>query len=526
MAMLFFYFFYNYNQQSKRLIESENRKKEIIADQVRNLLLLFDQSNNEIEQRINEEVIEISNRLMAECNRDSSLFTTRDIDSFVLSHGVDTSILDVYFFNRDYKVFKSTYKKDIGLDFKSFGDRYIKFLDSVIELGVCYPERTSVELSTGIARKYSYHSTKNKKYILEMGYTAPAFSRMQNLLISRIDSISANFPEIKKISLFLGAEIFPTWDKKAVLKKEHQKTFIEVFKTGKSIELMEEENGSEITYTYIPIEMAGGMMHDGWVIQIISDDSKKKELLYNEVKNIIFLALLTLIPLLIVIYYGTGKITKPVKSLMEKVSIIRNGNLNERAEIIGSNEIAELSGHFNSMVGELEESYNNLDRKVKDRTKELQLQKEIVEEKQKEIVDSINYAKRIQDAILPDEKEFTAVFKEAFVLLKPKDIVSGDFYWITQKNEFVFYATADCTGHGVPGGFMSMLGSSFLNEIVMERNILEPAEILNELREKVISALKQSATLVKIKTEWTLFYRDIILKKMNWFILPLIMIFT
>ena len=135
----------------------------------------------------------------------------------------------------------------------------------------------------------------------------------------------------------------------------------------------------------------------------------------------------------------------------------------------------------------------------------------LIEEKNREITDSINYAKRIQSAILPDEKEFTKIFKEAFVLLKPKDIVSGDFYWIAEIQagvvenispptsaanfRYIFIATADCTGHGVPGGFMSMLGSSFLNEIVLEKNIIEPAEILNELREKIISALKQTGTV-------------------------------
>ncbi|MFZ5553082.1 MAG: tetratricopeptide repeat protein [Bacteroidota bacterium] len=122
-------------------------------------------------------------------------------------------------------------------------------------------------------------------------------------------------------------------------------------------------------------------------------------------------------------------------------------------------------------------------------------QKAIVEEKQKEIVDSINYAKRIQNAILPDEKDFASLFTDAFVLFKPKDIVSGDYYWVTEKKSFIFYATADCTGHGVPGGFMSMLGNSFLNEIVMEKNISEPSAILNELRDKVIAALKQTGNV-------------------------------
>ncbi len=119
------------------------------------------------------------------------------------------------------------------------------------------------------------------------------------------------------------------------------------------------------------------------------------------------------------------------------------------------------------------------------------LQKKMVEAKNKEVFDSINYAKKLQDAIFPPENVLHMTLKDHFILYEPKDIVSGDFYWVAQKGNYVFYATADCTGHGVPGGFMSMLGTTMLNEIVNEKNITEPAEILNLLREKIVQVLNQ-----------------------------------
>ncbi len=123
---------------------------------------------------------------------------------------------------------------------------------------------------------------------------------------------------------------------------------------------------------------------------------------------------------------------------------------------------------------------------------EITRQKDIVEEKQKEIIDSINYAKRIQQAVLTGDDVWGKVSKDYFILFKPKDIVSGDFYWAynTPNNRSVF-ALADCTGHGVPGGFMSMLGNSFLNEIVIENKIFKADAILNKLRSKIINALEQ-----------------------------------
>jgi tetratricopeptide (TPR) repeat protein len=118
-------------------------------------------------------------------------------------------------------------------------------------------------------------------------------------------------------------------------------------------------------------------------------------------------------------------------------------------------------------------------------------QKVLVEEKNKDITDSINYAKRIQEAILPSSGYLGSLFKESFILFKPKDIVSGDFYWFSEKNGIRLIAAVDCTGHGVPGAFMSMIGNAFLNEIVNEKDITSPSLILSELREMIIGSLKQ-----------------------------------
>lgn len=122
---------------------------------------------------------------------------------------------------------------------------------------------------------------------------------------------------------------------------------------------------------------------------------------------------------------------------------------------------------------------------------EVEQQKLFLEIKNKEILDSITYAKSIQEAILPNEKMMRDILKEYFILFRPRDIVSGDFYWAIEKNNKTFIAVADCTGHGVPGAFMSMLGVSLLNEIVMERGVEDPASIMEILRARVIQALKQ-----------------------------------
>lgn len=132
-----------------------------------------------------------------------------------------------------------------------------------------------------------------------------------------------------------------------------------------------------------------------------------------------------------------------------------------------------------------------LEEKVRERTAEVVRQKNEIAMQKKEIEDSIIYAKRIQNAILPKPDKTKEMLPDHFILFRPRDIVSGDFYWINNKEDKIVIVAADCTGHGVPGAFMSMLGVSFLNEIVNKKNIKKANDVLNELRDYVISTLAQ-----------------------------------
>lgn len=150
-----------------------------------------------------------------------------------------------------------------------------------------------------------------------------------------------------------------------------------------------------------------------------------------------------------------------------------------------------------------------LETTVKERTKEIIDQKEEIEKQRDEIeqnsvlirqknlaiTDSIQYAKRIQLASLPDAKQMIASLGDAFIFYRPKDIVSGDFYAFAKTDQHsVIVATADCTGHGVPGAFMSLIGTNLFNQIVKEKKIFQPAEILHHLNDGIMQALKQNET--------------------------------
>ena len=118
-------------------------------------------------------------------------------------------------------------------------------------------------------------------------------------------------------------------------------------------------------------------------------------------------------------------------------------------------------------------------------------QKKVVEEKNKEILDSINYARRIQYTLLAHEEFLKENLPSHFVLFKPKDIVSGDYYWAAKKNNLFYFACCDSTGHGVPGAFMSLLNIGFLNEAITEKGISEPHAIFNYARERLINSISK-----------------------------------
>lgn len=116
---------------------------------------------------------------------------------------------------------------------------------------------------------------------------------------------------------------------------------------------------------------------------------------------------------------------------------------------------------------------------------EIERQREELEYKNKNITDSLVYASYIQQALLPSETYFKKVLRESFIYYNPKEIVSGDFYWISENNNKVFVVAADCTGHGVPGAFMSMIGVELLNKIIIDQKVEKPSDVLTVLRQGI-----------------------------------------
>ncbi|MBR2199527.1 MAG: SpoIIE family protein phosphatase [Bacteroidales bacterium] len=189
------------------------------------------------------------------------------------------------------------------------------------------------------------------------------------------------------------------------------------------------------------------------------------------------------------------RITALYDELRSRTSASQAAATSNVAQII---DIERLSAEQKKLEAEQEELSNrnrqlwDISVSIEKERQHIQILKNEIEGKHREVTSSIQYAKLIQDAVLPSLEILRESFQDGFLFWRPRDIVSGDFYWMKRIGDTVIFTVADCTGHGVPGAFMSMLGVAFLNEICVDFNPeTHPAQILEQLRHKVITTLKQ-----------------------------------
>jgi serine phosphatase RsbU (regulator of sigma subunit) len=173
---------------------------------------------------------------------------------------------------------------------------------------------------------------------------------------------------------------------------------------------------------------------------------------------------------------------------------IGKGNLKVHYDKLSDNDV--LGNALINMRNSLKLYSEDMENQVRERTIEVMEKGLKLQLAYKEIKDSISYAKRIQESILPADDMITKTFGNSFVFYKPKDIVCGDFYWFAQKGDEAVIAAIDCTGHGVPGALMTVIGNSLLNQIVNFSDVTDPAKILTQLDRKLHETLKQHGGVV------------------------------
>jgi serine phosphatase RsbU (regulator of sigma subunit) len=365
------------------------------------------------------------------------------------------------------------------------------FLQAIFKKGKFFNETFTMEYRTAKARKYTYQPTLDGKYIIEIG----AYSKQVNDIIMAIEDAKAELKKetegIVDIELFLFADFPFSLNQKALKIPRQDDILIKTFHDRDTKSLFEHVGDKWYQYEYIYNERSTlkGIpisLYKGSVIRIILDRTTQKALFRTEAIRFLFVFVFTLGIIGFLIYRKTKVITLPLKKLVENVNSVISGSLMERAEVTGNNEITILAKQFNNMVENIE---------IKN--KALIEKKAEIETIHSDLTASIKYAKYIQTAILTQKDQLDLYLKDYFILFKPCDIIGGDFYWVTNFEKKTIISAADCTGHGVPGALMSMLGVAFLNEIVNKESITLPEVILNQLRIEVIRSLQQKVEIGK-----------------------------
>ncbi len=494
---------FNYYHTLKILDESNTSKNNIISDGIQKVLEFQDNAFELMEVHLAPIMEEYSSILVNEIFRNTENIEHADLVQIRRDLDMDPNYADIYIINQEGTIINTTFEKDRGLNLFQFGEEHKNFLINVMEGGEFVNERFAIEGQTKRPKKYTYQPTLDGKYIIQIGFYSEQADEIISLIEEAKSEIITKQESIVDVELFYMADIIFSLNVNAV--DYFPELLEETFRNKDVDNWVVREGEKNLSYRYLYLERENSDLYQGSVIRIISDHSGEIALLRREAIKFLVIFGVTLLVVLLLIYRKTKVVVFPVKKLAENVVRITHGHLNERAEVIGNNEITSLSIEFNKMIAQLESYTNELEQKVKERTAEIQQQKEEIEaqrdsiqeqkieiEAQKELIlDSIHYAKRIQTAILPPDEFVHALFDNIFILYKPKDIVSGDFYWLAQEEGLLFIAAVDCTGHGVPGAFMSIVGSNQLNYALNVKNARTAGEMLEELNDGVTDTLRE-----------------------------------
>ncbi|MCF8380520.1 MAG: SpoIIE family protein phosphatase [Bacteroidales bacterium] len=517
----------NYQNTKAILINSSENESLIITDEIRHIHEMQDMALDILEVQLDNKMREYSDRLIKDYFKNTNQIEQIDLNTVRLELGMIPESEDIYIINRQGIIVNTTFENDRNLNLFNFGTEHKELIENVFESENYLSERFAIEDKTRRIKKFTYQPTLDGKYIVELGIYSTQADTLIQTVKDRLNNISNKKGSIESVELFIGSDNPFSLNRNAKLEPDHLAIYKSVLETKNKIILHEKKAKKRLQYEYIYMVRKNTDLYKESVIRIVSDKGPEINSLRLELLKFFVIFGATILIVIIMLYRKTRVITDPIKLLVEKVNRISNGHLDERAEIIGNNEIASLSEQFNDMISQLESYYYELEEKVKERTAEIQSQKEEIEaqrdsiqeqrnilsdinkslqkayleieEQKKHIEDSIHYAKRIQNAILPPDEFVKKHLRDSFILYRPKDIVSGDFYWMSHKDNKTYIAAVDCTGHGVPGAFMSIVGNNQLNYTVNVLGVRTTDEILNSLNEGVTRALRQTRASSSVK---------------------------
>jgi serine phosphatase RsbU (regulator of sigma subunit) len=483
--------FFSY-KNTKQILDLHNKTEQsFIYDEIKSFVELQFVALSIIEEPLNQKMRSYSNELVNNYFSNTYNIENVNLDDIREKAGIKDNNIDLYVINQNGIVVNTTFREDLYINFFKFSKAHKQYLLNIFKLGKFDSPKFFFENKTKRYKKYSYQPTKDGKYIIEIGLYSKQADKLYEYMIEHLEQIPLKKPNLISVDLFFLAEGKPyPVNLKHQFIPEHL-PYIPELKKDNIITVNCKKDTNNINYTYLYLPDLNPQIFSGNIIRIANDKTTQLHFIKKEKIKILLLLLLSVVLVFLLIYFRAKIIVNPIQELIDKTKNIAIGDYSERVIVSGNNEIAVLSDNFNKMVDKIEERNNRIEeqseflyqvnRKLNDAYKLLEHQKKIIENKKDDLTASINYAHRIQDSLIPTASDLKSVFEESFVYFLPLDIVSGDFYWFSHIKNKIVIVVADCTGHGVPGAFMSIIGITILQHLVNYERIDDPALILSRL---------------------------------------------
>lgn len=440
------------------------------------------------------------------------LILAEEIDSTEIIEYCYEILGEAYFYQEDYNTALSYFKRFLNLQRQQKDERGLaraynnlgiiyRALEDYPEAVLCYEKSLDINKalndSNGISSTYNNLGVLHEKLNL-FGQARDYYNKSLEIELqsNQLDGISTSYLNLGGINFKLrnyaraieycqkSIEICDSLDFTHTLELNYDilyRTYKELENSNQALFYLEEfyklknkRINKETNAHIAELELKYQNNKKEQEIELLQKQKKQKSRL-----NYIGLAILLAFAILLIVLFSFNNIRRKKNKILQ----IRNAEvLQQKEEIEAQRDEIEAQRDEIQRQKELSES-----------------QTEQIKKQNRDITDSIEYAKHIQIALFPDKITLQKVLKDGFCLFKPKDIVSGDFYWVGQVENKSIIVAADCTGHGVPGAFMSIIGINFLNEIVFDEEIIQPNLILNELRKKIIKTLVNANRIEKSK---------------------------
>ncbi len=504
VAALILLAYLNYLNTKRLILNARTEQNLIISDEIKKIVQFQDLALDILEKRLDERMKTFSFQLVNDYFIETDNIESIDLNKVRQDIGMNPSMEDIYVINSNGVVVNTTFKQDLQLHFFSFGESHKNFLLNILHGHEFVSDRFAIENNTKRLKKYSYQPTRDGNYIVEIGIYSKRADEIIGFIKNHLNNISNVNESIISVELFIGEDFPFSLNKHAIPKEEHIPYIKEVIQTKTTKIINEDELDNKLQFQYIYMDRTNTELYQGAVIRIITNLKSQSRFLHGELFKLVLLFLITIIIVIFLIYKRSQVITNPVQKLVGFVNKITDGSYNERAEITGNNEITSLAEHFNIMLEKLEvrnaeiQSQSKkliaLNKNLNNANEVLDRNKKLIEKKNSDLMDSINYALRIQKSLLPPPGSLNDLFADSFIYYRPRNVVSGDFYWFKKVGNNIILSVADCTGHGVPGAFMSMIGMTLLHHIVELEKILDPAKILHRLNVELSGMLHSTET--------------------------------